>query len=399
MLTSLKQMLNRIWRDEAFRSAALAFTLTRAIVLGVLLLVTNAHREGKNIPAFGGPVEEVDVSLREKGIVQRAQEAIVAADAVWYLNIARDGYEKENFNTDQQHNWAFFPLFPLIVNAAARITGEFPLTAGLVSNIFFFAALIFLHQTAILFGTDNAGATRAVFYLAAFPTSYFFSFPFTESLFLLLTVASFYCAQRQMWWRAGALGAFASATRLAGLFLIPALLIIYWQRYRGRGLRPQLMFFGLMPLGLIAFMIYLRQTTGNALAFFDIQAAWGHAPNFFLRPLFDYLMNPLVLGSRWDFRLLNFWAVVLGFVCCGLLLWRRQWALAVYALISLIVPLSATLTLQSLARYVMVMFPVFFVLALAGRSNRLDQIIRVSFVALLTLMSALFALHVALALA
>src|SRR5947209_16603554 len=168
ILTSLGQILNRIWRDEAFRSAAFAFTLTRAIVLGALLLVTNAHREVKNIPALGGPVDEVDVSLREKGILQRAQQSIEAADAIWYLNIARNGYEKEEFNTDQQHNWAFFPLFPLIINAAARITGEFPLTASLLSNIFFFAALIFLHQTAILFGSDNAGAARAVFYLAAF---------------------------------------------------------------------------------------------------------------------------------------------------------------------------------------------------------------------------------------
>jgi len=399
MLTSLKQILNRIWRDEAFRSASFAFILTRALVFGILLLVTNAHHEGKDIPALGGPVEDVDISLTEKGILQRAQQSIQAADAIWYLNIARNGYEKEKFNTDQQHNWAFFPLFPLIVNATARITGEFPLTAGLLSNVFFFAALIFLHQTAMLFGSNNAGATRTVFYLAAFPTSYFFSFPFTESLFFLLTVACFYCAQRQMWWRAGTFGALASATRLAGLFLIPALLILYWQRYRGRGLRPQLMSFGLMPLGLIAFMIYLRQTTGNALAFFDIQAAWGHAPNFFLRPLFNYLMNPLLLAERWDFRLLNFCAVLLALVCCGVLVRRRQWALAVYGLISLIVPLSATVLLQSLARYVMVIFPVFFVLASAGRSSRWDQIIRVLFVSLLTLMSALFALHVALALA
>src|SRR5205809_5627395 len=110
MLTSLKQILNHIWRDEAFRSASFAFILTRALVFGILLLVTNAHREGKNIPAFGGPVEEVDISLREKGIVPRAQQAIEAADAIWYLNIARNGYEKEKFNTDQQHNWAFFPL-------------------------------------------------------------------------------------------------------------------------------------------------------------------------------------------------------------------------------------------------------------------------------------------------
>jgi len=395
---SPKQILNRIWRDAAFRSALFAFVLTRALVLGALLLVTNAHREGPG-PAFGGLVEEVTVSLRESGIIHRLGKVVEAADGIWYMNIARNGYEKEPFNLNNQHNWAFFPLFPLLVGAAARITGEFPLTAAFLSNIFFFAALVVLYKTARLFDSDDGEADRAVFYLAAFPTSYFFSFPFSESLFLLLTVSSFFFAKQEKWWRAGLFSALASATRLAGMFLLPALFVLYWQSYRKRGVRANLIGLCLIPAGLIAYMLYLRAITGNALAFFDIQATWGHQLNFFLRPLFEYAVNPLVLGFHWDFRLLNFVAVVLALICSAMLLKRRQWALAVYALISLIVPLSAAYGLQSLTRYVMVIFPIFIVLGGAGRDHRADQIIRAVFVALLALMTAMFALRVALAMA
>src|SRR5690349_15134851 len=131
MRISPKQFFDRVWHDAAFRSAVFAFVLTRALVLGALLLVTNAHREGPG-PAFGGPVEEVTVSLRETGTIHRLTQAIEAADGIWYLNIARNGYEQEPFNLNNQHNWAFFPLFPLLAGGAARLTGEFPLTAALL---------------------------------------------------------------------------------------------------------------------------------------------------------------------------------------------------------------------------------------------------------------------------
>jgi len=396
-LSTIRSLAGSIVRNPSLRSAFFAFALTRAIVLVAVILAANAHHDGAG-PAFGGPVQEVTVSLREPGLIQRFAKTVEVADGIWYMNIARNGYEKKAFNLDEQHNWAFFPLYPLVVNAAARVTGEFPLTAALLSNIFLFAALIILYRTALLFGLNDSDADRAVFYIAAFPMSYFFSFPFTESLFLLLTVSSFFCAKREMWWRAGILGALASATRLAGIFLLPALLVLYWQRYRTRGLRPRLLGLCLIPTGLFAYMLYLRGITGNAFAFFDIQATWGHRVNFFLGPLYDYAISPLLLAVRWDFRALNFAAVMLAFLCCAALLKQRRWALATYALLSLIVPLSAAFNLQSMARYVLVIFPIFFVMGGAARSHRRDQVISALFIVLLGLLTATFTLGIALAL-
>jgi hypothetical protein len=397
-LTSFRSTLRRISGDPSFRSAFLAFALTRAIIFFIMILASNGKPEGLG-PAFGGTVQEVTVSLREDGRVQRLGQTISAGDALWYMSIARNGYEREPFNVDQQHTWAFFPLYPLLVSLAAKVTGEFSLTAALLSNTLLLAALIFMHKTVLLFGSDGGDADRAIFYTAAFPLSYFFSLPFTESLFLLLTVASFYFAQKDWWWRAGMFGALASATRLAGIFLLPALFVLCWQRHDIRKAPWRLLSLCLVPLGLVCYMLYLRSITGNALAFLDIQAKWDHRPNFFLRPLYDYVVNPLLLGARWDFRLLNFAAVVVGSVCCGVLIKRREWALAAYALLSLIMPLSAGDTLQSLGRYVSVIFPVFIVLSSAGRRPAIDQSIRAIFMALLGLMAALFALHVSLGLA
>src|SRR5262249_49076247 len=158
------------------------------------------------------------------------------------------------------HNWAFFPLFPLLLRGAAKITGEYPLTGMALSNLFFFLALIVVYKSAAAFGYDGCG-DATVFFIAAFPVSYFFSLAQTESLFLLLTAASLYAARRDYWWIAGACGALASATRLAGIFLLIPLAILWWQRtgeaLHGRNLRSRVNVLALvfMPGGLVAFMI------------------------------------------------------------------------------------------------------------------------------------------------
>jgi cytochrome b561 len=89
--------------------------------------------------------------------------------------------------------------------------------------------------------------------------------------------------------------------------------------------------------------------------------------------------------------------VVLVLACGAVLLKRRQFALAVYTFLAVLVALSSAL-LQSQARYTLVVFPVFMALALPGRRPKLDQLIRAVSLVLFALMSALFAAHFTLAL-
>jgi hypothetical protein len=141
-------------------------------------------------------------------------------------------------------------------------------------------------------------------------------------------------------------------------------------------------------VGLLLFMVYLYAVTGNPLAFADAQRAWGIQWGWFWRPIWGFVSSPFALSEGWNFRLLNFAVSVMTLGCGVIMLKRREWAWACYTFISALVPLSL-FTLQ--ARYVVTIFPVFALLAQAGRSPRVDQWIRTAFIALLSLMTAFYA--------
>jgi Gpi18-like mannosyltransferase len=391
----IKGAILSLVRARSVRVALVAFVLTRLIVFSLFVLTAKLDIVHPDPQSDYGAAR---LSLHSTAFARILRKRTNVADCNWYMGIAAHGYERRPFSTERETNWAFFPLYPLLLRAAALVTGELNLTGIALSTLCFFCALVLLHKLAEAFGFSSADADRAVFYLAAFPVSYFFSIPLTESLFLLLTIASFYAAKRERWLIAGLIGALASATRSTGVLLLPALAILYWETYRT--FRPRWNFIPLLliPTGLLSFMYFLHATTGNAFAFKDILVTWGRKPTFFLFTLFEYLRDPLLLAVSWDFRLVNFLAVA-GAILCGvaLLAWRK-WSLAAYTLASVFVALSSGL-LQSQARYVMVLFPAFLVLAVWGRNARADQIIRTTFLILLTLMTILFALHIDIALA
>ncbi|HEV2765627.1 MAG TPA: mannosyltransferase family protein [Pyrinomonadaceae bacterium] len=388
-------IFGRAWRDPALRAAVYVFALSRLVVFAAFVV---GGQIGHVMSGSYQTTRDFHLELGRVPVSRILRENVQVADINWYHGIAENGYEKRPFTTDRPHNWAFFPLFPLLWRAASWLTGEMVVTGIVLSNLFFFFALVLLYKLALAFGLDVADARRCLFYLGVFPVSYFFSLPLTESLFLLLTVGSFYAARRGRWWLSGVLGALASATRVTGVLLLPSLLLLYWQT-RGRDFkRPEVLAPLLVPLGLVAFMSYLYAVTGNPFAFKDILVTWGRGTGLFLIPLLQFLAEPTLIAIPWDFKLVNFGASVTALACGAVLLKRREWALGCYTLASSVVALSSLL-LQSQARYAMVLFPVFMVLAVAGRRPRLDEIIRFVFVALLGLMLALFAAHFSLAMA
>ena len=379
----------RLYGDRGLRSALYAFALSRALVFAVLILtgVTKTVPD----PSFPGHYDTT-VSASRLPVARILRQEVLTADVNWYVGLAQEGYERRPFDADVPRNWAFFPLFPGLLRLAAAVTGEYVLTGVALSNLFLLAALLLLHRTCGLFGLSAEDADRCVFYVAFFPVSYFFSVPMTESLFLMLAAACFHSAKRGRWWAAGLAGALASATRVTGVLLLPALAVLFWQAHRGGWRRREVLGLCLVPAGLLLFMLYLHALTGNALAFKDVLVAWGRRPAFFLTPLFDYVRDPWVLVSLWDLRGLNF-AASAGVLACGAALTkRREYALGTYALLSGFVALSSGL-LQSQTRYAMVVFPVFMVLATAGRRVWVDQLTRAAFVALLTLLTAMYASH------
>ncbi|MDA2919658.1 hypothetical protein MYX76_09245 [Desulfobacterota bacterium AH_259_B03_O07] len=114
--------------------------------------------------------------------------------------------------------------------------------------------------------------------MSIFPTAYFFHAGNTESLFLALTIASFYFARDSRWLLAGIFGMLAFATRITGIFLFPSLFIEYLSQkeFKKENLKMDFFYLSLIPIGFIVYLVINYITFENAFAFLDAQKEYWH---------------------------------------------------------------------------------------------------------------------------
>ena len=221
-------------------------------------------------------------------------------DGVHYLRIAQDGYAAANTQV-------FFPLYPILV----RILNIFPrnplfdpslfvdpsyfFTAFIISNLFFLLALYYFYKLLCL-DFDKKVSLRSLLLLLVFPVSFYFGAIYTESLFLLLAVASIYYSRKHSFLLSGILAGFASATRVLGLMLLPLIVLEIYLWAKGRKLElgeklKALIGIVAAPMGTLLYMMYLKVTTGSYLYFLAAQAPFGaqrSAERFILLPQVIY---------------------------------------------------------------------------------------------------------------
>jgi Gpi18-like mannosyltransferase len=368
-----------------------AFAVSRAAVFVLLIIGSQITFVTKDF----GTIWRTEVSLVGGRVWPEMLRMIMVGDAWFYRQIAATGYEAPAIGGAPKNTWAFFPGYPLLLHALGGTTDRsFWILAVLVSNIALLGALFAVAAAGRAMGVSDDDAERAVWYVALFPTSYFFSLPMTESLFLLLSALTFLAAARQRWPLAGIVGAMAAATRVIGICLLPALLLLPLQR-RQR-LSMQQLWLLAIPLGLIAFVAYLYVHTGDPLAFVHAQTLWGRSPG--TRFAMAFPNTGLTVSKPWNFVALNAVAALLMIAAGVWFLIRRQWSYAAYTLMSAAVPLTSG-SLQSMARYALVDFTLFYYLAALGRTPARDRTITAAFVILLGWLVALFTLRLDFALA
>ena len=152
-------------------------------------------------------------------------------DSGFYLGIAINGYWSAS-TLHTYSNWAFFPLYPMLIYIFGHLFGgsidTYRLAGLFISNIAGLIAVIYLYVMARReFGSQVA--SRTIIFLALFPTSFYLSAVYSESLFLACTIACIYYTRIHRWWLAGFCGGLAALTRAQGVVLLIPVLWEYWQ--------------------------------------------------------------------------------------------------------------------------------------------------------------------------
>ena len=232
-------------------------------------------------------------------------------DAHHYRVLAELGYH--NY-TDEEHLFlVFFPLYPWLVHGLAQVIPNYDLCGHLLSAACFVGSCYMLaRMTTEEFGSRVGKLTLALF--SAYPWAFFFAAYYTESLFMLLSLITFYCIRRHRYFLAGVFGALAALTRMQGITLALVAVVEYvvsekpHRKLRARMWRElwhdlwsKLCCIALMGLGVAAYLWLNYSVEGNPFQFtvYQTQHWYQHfvpLPQC-LRVIVDYL------GRTWPARI------------------------------------------------------------------------------------------------
>ncbi|MEK6977867.1 MAG: hypothetical protein AABX40_05630 [Candidatus Hydrothermarchaeota archaeon] len=363
--------LKRVLKDDLVRESLSIFVVTRILIfvfgaLGVLLF--------KNVNG------EFNLLSPQLFLTVWANW-----DGGWYLPIVTEGYSGAYFS--------FFPLYPLMTGAVNYVIGNPVLSGMIVSNASFLISLIFLNK----FITEEFGrsiASKAILYLSIFPTALFFNSVYSESTYLMFLILGFYYAKRGNWLYSGIFGFFCSLTRLAGVSLsIPVLYLYVKKRDRGSNfVSKDLLYISLIPLGLVTYLLYQYIATGNPLQFIDIYKNRGYLvslPYVSIKNAVGLVLIGTKPVQTKVYLTLELLFTAFFFFMLILALKHLEFSYPLLMITQILFPLSSS-SLEGMKRFILVIFPMYIILAKIGQNKNYDLIITLSSLGMLVLYTVLF---------
>ena len=269
------------------------------------------------------------------------------------------------------------PLYPLLIRITNVILPFISIQwIGFLFSLFFFVISFMYLNKLFRLDYSREQTRRALLFLIVFPTSFFFWTVYSESLFLFLTVASFYCARKGKWTCAALFGFLSSLTRIVGFLTVIPLLIEYFSQHKIRKVR-NLIAILFVPFGTVLYVIYNYIRWGNPLLFIQAHSQLSNGRSstalvLFPQTIYRYFkILTTVSISLWEWKIA---LLELIFFCIGAIgtyiLWKQKVRLSyvIYTIIGLLVPASSG-TFTGLPRYIIVLFPLFILFS--GIRNRI----------------------------
>jgi Gpi18-like mannosyltransferase len=146
-------------------------------------------------------------------------------DVSHYVAVARLGYGDPD-SPSHDGGVGFFPLYPLLMRAVVTVIGAEPSAPNLAISFACFLVAVPLFAGLVADQLGERIARTATLLLCVSPFSFFFTAAYSESLFLLLALASVRLGLSGRWRLAAAIAGLATGSRLVALALAPALVFL-----------------------------------------------------------------------------------------------------------------------------------------------------------------------------
>lgn len=282
-------------------------------------------------------------------------------DANRYVNYAQHGPLSA---ASTPNNAAFFPGYPLLLALVHLLVRNWLASALLLSLLAGCATAVLLNRIA--------GSTRAGLFLFTAPAAVFLTVGYSESVFLAFAAGAWYAAQRGQWSVVPLLAGLAGLTRIDGLALIPALVLLAVTRPGTAGRLRATTAAAAAAFGPFLYVLYLRRATGSWSAWQQAsRAGWNLRVDWPWVSIRDSWRN--AYEDHWESAYYPWsWSFELELVCTAaaallviVLLMRREWPEACYC--ALVLASVVCVNYQMGAdRGLLVCFPLYLLLARAA---------------------------------
>ena len=295
---------------------------------------------------------------------------LLAMDGGWFRLIALDWYDRHD-GVGGIGEYPFFPLFPAAGGALMRLGVPSTVALAGLSWVAALAAMAGARLLAARHVSPTAGDLTP-WVIALAPGGLTLMLGYSDAFSLAAMIWALVALDRRRWWAAGLLAAAATASRPNGLIAMIVVVAVAltlragWRRVAIVA-TPSILF-------LAGWMIYLHQTTGDALLFWHAKSQWIEVtlPEFLADPLHQRLVVFHV-------------AVLVAYGVPYLLRFRRQPPAWILVVVLGVTP-ALTLGMVGLARYVVMAFPIPIAVADLLAGQRRWVIVAVLAVSAVTLM-------------
>lgn len=281
--------------------------------------------------------------------------SLVQWDGGHYLNIAKFGYQISE-------ETAFFPLYPLFIKFLSLLYKNEFFWGLVISNVSLLIFLYLFFKVVKKRYSKNIAFNSLVSFIF-FPTAFFTTVYYSESLFLLMVIAAFYFMENKKLYLAALFVNLASFTRLVGAGLIVSVFYKYFQSidFQVKKINVKIVYPLLSTFGILGYCLYLLSKTGDPLNFLNVQTIWGRSVSDPISTLLSYIWTFLSGDVRpfTDYLDLSLTAAFLAILVTGVKKIPSSWW--IFSILVILIPASSG-TLTSMPRYLIASIGTFVVI-------------------------------------